>query len=570
MNLIAKSFMVDLAVRAGEGNALTGKDNALNSINQQSGLLQEVLSGDGNAGLSTSFLNVFENVENSVANAMSNHDISHGILNNQLAVFNPALLDSSLSISDYNNTQAAQPGGLLNKSNSFVYSDGNGGGATVEESFQILPNKPLYQEINNVDSGLHDGNIQQNTGSVKALVNEQDLVNNSEFSKEQNIPTSFENQNLGIFSDKKTKVSLFLNESVEFEGDENIQKINASQELKSDAIVSAEQINFVDKSALSPELSGSLVQYAKVEFVEVEESQVEDSIALEEVPQSAEKYVGLFNQVQFNEVEKEVMNFASLNIAHYESAENNIEQSDYRKATLFNIKNEVVNSKKHNAYPMYLENRQIDGVVSEFNEDVVLTGKLDSVNHLDERKGVEFNQEKDVFQINNLKPNDLYAEKANIYKIYNESVVKSQELKDTHKSLELDRQISVSIISLKNQNVKELNVRLYPEELGRVDIKMETDSKGFTNIHILSDKFTTFDILNRSANQIQNILSESGFNSDNSSLNFGMNKQHSGEQRNQNFNNQFIEADYHISPEIERKDMIFNVPNNLTGVNIFI
>lgn len=92
------------------------------------------------------------------------------------------------------------------------------------------------------------------------------------------------------------------------------------------------------------------------------------------------------------------------------------------------------------------------------------------------------------------------------------------------------QQISVNLMKSIENGKESMTFKLQPADLGEVDIKFQTTKEGVTQVSILSDKFTTFDSISRSVQQIENILHQSGFKSENLSIDVGL-KEHSHQQQ---------------------------------------
>lgn len=92
-------------------------------------------------------------------------------------------------------------------------------------------------------------------------------------------------------------------------------------------------------------------------------------------------------------------------------------------------------------------------------------------------------------------------------------------------------QIKVKISQGIELGQDKISIKLHPHELGKVDVHMDTDKDGKTQIRIVADKSETLDFLRRDSGDLQRSLKELGVNSDAANMQFSLNQ-------NQNNNNQ--------------------------------
>lgn len=99
--------------------------------------------------------------------------------------------------------------------------------------------------------------------------------------------------------------------------------------------------------------------------------------------------------------------------------------------------------------------------------------------------------------------------------------------------------ISLSLKSITKSNKKEIiKIELNPKDLGSLQIEFEKDKEtGVSKITFSAEKFTTLDLLAKSTQEIQKIISDSGIKVDDSSLKFEM--QNNSERNGSN--NEYIE-----------------------------
>ena len=90
-------------------------------------------------------------------------------------------------------------------------------------------------------------------------------------------------------------------------------------------------------------------------------------------------------------------------------------------------------------------------------------------------------------------------------------------------------QVSVQIKKGITAGLDKITIKLNPLELGRVDIKMETNDQGLTRALIVVERPETLDLLQRDARGLEKALQESGLKTDSGSLSFSLHqdKQHS-------------------------------------------
>ncbi|MFI4983967.1 MAG: flagellar hook-length control protein FliK [Rickettsiales bacterium] len=99
-------------------------------------------------------------------------------------------------------------------------------------------------------------------------------------------------------------------------------------------------------------------------------------------------------------------------------------------------------------------------------------------------------------------------------------------------------QVAVKISELKNSGESSIVVQLEPKQLGKIDIIMDVKANGDTKLMILSEKFMTLDLLQKSTQQLESILNDHGLKTSGSNISFGLrneNNSHQGHQK-QNFN----------------------------------
>ena len=83
-------------------------------------------------------------------------------------------------------------------------------------------------------------------------------------------------------------------------------------------------------------------------------------------------------------------------------------------------------------------------------------------------------------------------------------------------------QVSVQIKKGAGAGLDKITIKLNPLELGRVDIKMETNDQGLTRALIVVERPETLDLLQRDARGLEKALQDSGLKTDSGSLNFSL------------------------------------------------
>ncbi|WP_343559820.1 flagellar hook-length control protein FliK [Kiloniella sp. b19] len=83
-------------------------------------------------------------------------------------------------------------------------------------------------------------------------------------------------------------------------------------------------------------------------------------------------------------------------------------------------------------------------------------------------------------------------------------------------------QVSVNIKKGAEAGADRITVKLNPLELGRVEIKLETNDQGLTRALVVAERPETLDLLQRDARALEKALQESGLKTDGGSLNFSL------------------------------------------------
>lgn len=83
-------------------------------------------------------------------------------------------------------------------------------------------------------------------------------------------------------------------------------------------------------------------------------------------------------------------------------------------------------------------------------------------------------------------------------------------------------QVAVRIASAVRQGVDRISVQLEPQDLGRVDIKLDVSKDGRVHATISADRHDTLDLLQRDSRTLERTLQQAGLKADSDSLNFNL------------------------------------------------
>lgn len=159
-----------------------------------------------------------------------------------------------------------------------------------------------------------------------------------------------------------------------------------------------------------------------------------------------------------------------------------------------------------------------------------------------EREEVEFNQQS--FQLAEslqVKMSDKFAAK----------LYEARQLESFKGSDNVPQQITVNLMKSLDNGHKEMTFKLSPAELGEVNIKFESNDSGITKITILTEKFTTFDSLSKSVQQIENILTQNGFKQEGLTIDVGLKENSPEKNFQQNNNDQRFAYNEEADTEVE-------------------
>ena len=93
-------------------------------------------------------------------------------------------------------------------------------------------------------------------------------------------------------------------------------------------------------------------------------------------------------------------------------------------------------------------------------------------------------------------------------------------------------QVAVKLANTAKDGGGRISIQLNPEELGKVDVKMEIGRDGLVKATVLADKAETLDLLQRDAKALEKALQDAGLKTDRDSLDFDLRGRDGGDGRN--------------------------------------
>jgi flagellar hook-length control protein FliK len=94
-------------------------------------------------------------------------------------------------------------------------------------------------------------------------------------------------------------------------------------------------------------------------------------------------------------------------------------------------------------------------------------------------------------------------------------------------------QVAVKLSSSAKDGGGKISIKLNPEELGRVDVKLDIGRDGIVRATVMADRPETLDLLQRDARGLERALQEAGLKTDGQSLNFEGQQQREANERGQ-------------------------------------
>ena len=98
-------------------------------------------------------------------------------------------------------------------------------------------------------------------------------------------------------------------------------------------------------------------------------------------------------------------------------------------------------------------------------------------------------------------------------------------------------QVFIQLTKAVQNGDNKITIQLRPEELGRVEVKLDITGDGRVKAMIMADKPDTLDLLQRDSRGLERALQESGLKTDNNSLSFNLQGKGNNEQSNHASNN---------------------------------
>lgn len=83
-------------------------------------------------------------------------------------------------------------------------------------------------------------------------------------------------------------------------------------------------------------------------------------------------------------------------------------------------------------------------------------------------------------------------------------------------------QVEVHLRNAIGNGAKRVEIHLKPAELGRVDVRIDTDANGKSHVTVTADKRDTLDMLQRDARGLERALQDAGLKADSNSLSFNL------------------------------------------------
>ena len=99
-------------------------------------------------------------------------------------------------------------------------------------------------------------------------------------------------------------------------------------------------------------------------------------------------------------------------------------------------------------------------------------------------------------------------------------------------------QVFVQLTRAVQNGENKITIQLRPEELGRVEVKLDIAGDGRVKAMVMADKPETLDLLQRDSRTLERALQESGLKPDNNSLSFNLQGKESNSQGQLSTNNQ--------------------------------
>ena len=92
-------------------------------------------------------------------------------------------------------------------------------------------------------------------------------------------------------------------------------------------------------------------------------------------------------------------------------------------------------------------------------------------------------------------------------------------------------QIAVQVRRAQVAGQEQINIKLHPAELGRIEVKLESNNDGTLRAVISAERSETLDLLQRDSRGLERALQEAGVKTDSGSLNFNLRGQGQGQEQ---------------------------------------
>ena len=106
--------------------------------------------------------------------------------------------------------------------------------------------------------------------------------------------------------------------------------------------------------------------------------------------------------------------------------------------------------------------------------------------------------------------------------------------RDVYKGMsrEVAEQVKVNITKSAVKGVDSIEIKLKPEELGHIEVKMQISKDGKLQAHIISSRAETMDMLQKELPTLEKAFADAGFSLDNGSLSFSFRDNQAGNREN--------------------------------------
>jgi len=111
--------------------------------------------------------------------------------------------------------------------------------------------------------------------------------------------------------------------------------------------------------------------------------------------------------------------------------------------------------------------------------------------------------------------------------------VQTQQMTETARNIPVN-ELAVEIATRANKGERRFEIRLDPPELGRIDVKLEIDSKGNTTTKLIVERAETLDMLQRDARGLEKALQNAGLKLDAGGMQFSLQQDAQTQQGHQN------------------------------------